>query len=263
MDGEAWWAAVHGVARVGHDWATSLSLSCTGEGNGNPLQCSCLENPKDGRAWWAAVYGVAQSQTQLRRLSSSSSSRSEAQVITIDLWLASDVEKRQSCEIEPSTHECDATSKFIVSELCWMVGHPVSVQELLGSAWETQNKKVMYRMEEDICRFTFILTSVRNQKEAANIGAGWFSSRALVCGHLTLSLPSCNCIKADSLYCRGNMGSFNQLPCFSHLQTLCYSFNSGFCLVELSLEISLTSFSPSSSYPIKSMFFPKPWYFLV
>ena len=42
-----------------------------GEGNGNPLQCSCLENPRDGGAWWAAVYGVAQSQTQLTRLSSS------------------------------------------------------------------------------------------------------------------------------------------------------------------------------------------------
>ena len=40
-----------------------FSLSCTGEGNGNPLQCSCLENPRDGGAWWAAVYGVAQSWT--------------------------------------------------------------------------------------------------------------------------------------------------------------------------------------------------------
>ena len=39
------------------------SLSCIGEGNGNPLQCSCLENPRDGGAWWAAVYGVAQSRT--------------------------------------------------------------------------------------------------------------------------------------------------------------------------------------------------------
>ena len=38
-------------------------LSCIGEGNGNPLQCSCLENPRDGRAWWATVYGVAQSRT--------------------------------------------------------------------------------------------------------------------------------------------------------------------------------------------------------
>ena len=51
-----------------------FSLSCIGEGNGNPLQCSCLENPMDGGARWAAVYGVAQSQTQLKRLRSSSSS---------------------------------------------------------------------------------------------------------------------------------------------------------------------------------------------
>jgi len=51
-----------------------FSLSCIGEGNGNPLQCSCLENPRDGGALWAAVHGVAQSWTRLKRLSSSSSS---------------------------------------------------------------------------------------------------------------------------------------------------------------------------------------------
>ena len=50
-----------------------FSLSCIGEGKGNPLQCSCLENPRDRGAWWAAVYGVAQSRTRLKRLSSSSS----------------------------------------------------------------------------------------------------------------------------------------------------------------------------------------------
>ena len=50
-----------------------FSLSCTGEGNGNPLQCSCLENPRDGGAWWAAINGVAQSWTRLKWLSSSSS----------------------------------------------------------------------------------------------------------------------------------------------------------------------------------------------
>ena len=50
----------------------NFSLSCIGEGNGNPLQCSCLENPRGGGAWWAAIYGVAQSRTQLKWLSSSS-----------------------------------------------------------------------------------------------------------------------------------------------------------------------------------------------
>ena len=53
-----------------------FSLSCIGEGNGNPLQCSCLENPRDGGARWAAIYGVAQSRTRLKQLSSSSSSSS-------------------------------------------------------------------------------------------------------------------------------------------------------------------------------------------
>ena len=52
-----------------------FSLSCIGEGNGNPLQCSCLENPRDGGAWWAAVSGVTQSRTRLTWLSSSSSFR--------------------------------------------------------------------------------------------------------------------------------------------------------------------------------------------
>ena len=61
-----------GSLRVEHNWATSLSR--IGEGNGNPLKCSCLENPRDGGAWWAAIYGVAQSRTRLKRLSSSSSS---------------------------------------------------------------------------------------------------------------------------------------------------------------------------------------------
>ena len=57
-----------------------FSLSCIGEGNGDPLQCSCLENPRDGGAWWAAVYGVTQSRTRLKRLSSSSSSATEKKI---------------------------------------------------------------------------------------------------------------------------------------------------------------------------------------
>ena len=78
MDRGAWKAAVHGVAEgrtrlSDFTFTFHFSLSCIGEGNGTPLQCSCLENPRDGGAWWAAVYGVAQSRTQLKRLSSSSS----------------------------------------------------------------------------------------------------------------------------------------------------------------------------------------------
>ena len=59
-----------GSLGVGHDTTERLhfhfSLSCIGEGNGKPLQFSCLENPRDGGAWWAAVYGVAQSRTRLK-----------------------------------------------------------------------------------------------------------------------------------------------------------------------------------------------------
>ena len=73
------WRSLVGCSPWGHrelDMAEQLhfhfSLSCIGEGNGNPLQCSCLENPRDGRAWWAAISGVAQSWTRLKWLSSSS-----------------------------------------------------------------------------------------------------------------------------------------------------------------------------------------------
>ena len=76
-----------GSLRVRHDWATSLSR--IEKGNGSPLQCSCLENPRDGGAWWAAIYGVVQSQTQLKRLSSSSSSSSSSILETA--WLLRDV----------------------------------------------------------------------------------------------------------------------------------------------------------------------------
>ena len=74
------WRSLVGYSPRGHresDMTEQLHfhfpLSCIGEGNGNPLQCSCLEYPGDRGAWWAAVYGVAQSRTRLKRLSSSSS----------------------------------------------------------------------------------------------------------------------------------------------------------------------------------------------
>ena len=79
MDGVAWWAAVHEIAEsdMTEQPHFYFSLSRIGEGNGNPFQCSCLENPRDGGAWWDAVYGVAQSWARLKRLSGSSSSSSE------------------------------------------------------------------------------------------------------------------------------------------------------------------------------------------
>ena len=93
------WRSLVGCSPWGHEESDTterlhfhFSLSCTGEGNGNPLQCSCLENPRHGGAWWAAVCGVvwlAQSQTRLKRLSSSSSS-SRLMVLSIfscSYWL--------------------------------------------------------------------------------------------------------------------------------------------------------------------------------
>ena len=64
------------------EWLHSqFSLSCIAEGNGNSLQCSCLESPRDGGAWWAAVYGVTQNRTRLKWLSSSSSSSSSSRAL--------------------------------------------------------------------------------------------------------------------------------------------------------------------------------------
>ena len=75
------WRSLVGYSPWGHEESDMterlhfhFSLPCIGEGNGNPLQCSCLENPRDWGTWWAAIPGVAQSWTRLKRLSSSSSS---------------------------------------------------------------------------------------------------------------------------------------------------------------------------------------------
>ena len=74
------WRSLEGCSPWGR-WGSDMTerlhfhflLLCIGEGNGNPLQCSCLENPRDGEAWWAAIYGVTQSQTRLKWLSNSNS----------------------------------------------------------------------------------------------------------------------------------------------------------------------------------------------
>ena len=93
-----------GSLRVGHDWATSLSLSCTREGNGNPLQYSCLENPRDGGAWWAAVYGVTQSWTRLERFSSSSSSSILSSIVAISIYIPTN-----SAKAYPILHTLSST----------------------------------------------------------------------------------------------------------------------------------------------------------
>ena len=81
------WRSCVGCSPWGHEELDTteqlhfhFSLSCIGEGNGNPLQSSCLENPRDRGAWWAAIYGVTQSRTRLKRFSSSSSSSSTSGV---------------------------------------------------------------------------------------------------------------------------------------------------------------------------------------
>ena len=90
-----------------------FSLSCIGEGNGNPLQCSCLENPRDGGAWWAAVHGVAQSRTRLKRLSSSSSSSIEFIVSCMCWWYiqrvdtsASNLQSKMDQKILSKVNKC-------------------------------------------------------------------------------------------------------------------------------------------------------------
>ena len=85
-----------------------FSLSCFGEGNGNPLQCSCLENPRDGGAWWAAVYRVAQSRTRLKQRSSSSSSMEQETRI------------RSRGREDPLEKEMAAHSSILAWEIPWI-----------------------------------------------------------------------------------------------------------------------------------------------
>ena len=110
-----------------------FSLSWIGEGNGNPLQCSCLENPRDGGAWWAAIYGVAQSRTRLKRLSSSSSRASlVAQLVknmpvTQETWV-------RSLGWEDPLEKGNATYSSI---LAWRIPWTVMGSQRVGHDWAT------------------------------------------------------------------------------------------------------------------------------
>ena len=89
MDREAWLGCSpwdHKESDTTEGLHFHFSLSCIGEGSGNPLQCSCLENPRDGGAWWAATYGIAQSQTRLNWLSSSSCFSNSLSILLFDSW---------------------------------------------------------------------------------------------------------------------------------------------------------------------------------
>ena len=117
-----------GSLRVGHDWATSLSLFTFmhWKGNGNPFQYSCLENPRDRGAWQAAVYGVAQSQTRLKRLSSSSSNRGVTEDKTVGWhhWL--------------NGHEFEQTPGDSEDREVWHVAvHRVSKSQTCLTNWTT------------------------------------------------------------------------------------------------------------------------------
>ena len=92
-----------------------FSLSCIGEENGNPLQCSCLENPRDGGDWWAAVYGVAQSQTRLKELSSRYHIRRESKCRIVRT-------------VAPINSESMCKSFFCLSHMCMYT--PKKVYEL-------------------------------------------------------------------------------------------------------------------------------------
>ena len=115
-----------------------FSLSRIGEGNGSPLQCSCLENPRDGGAWWAEVYGVAQSRTRLKRLNSSSSSP-----VTQNWKRGSEELKRYSQIKYPSFHQLRVQKHFL--------SLPLSVDQKLSKSLEVHrggsagNQPVLYK----------------------------------------------------------------------------------------------------------------------
>ena len=119
-----------GSLRVWHDWVTSLSH--IGEGNGNPLQCSCLENPRDGRAWWAAIYGVAQSWTRLKWFSSNSS------IYADDITLMAESEKELKNFLMSVKEESEkAGLKFNIQKTKIKASCPITSWQIDGETVET------------------------------------------------------------------------------------------------------------------------------
>ena len=123
-----------------------FSLWCIGEGNGNPLQCSCLENPRDGGAWWAAISGVAQSQTRLKWLSSSSRSSSS-------IWL---------CSLHVGSYQTDSGNdpwhwvcRVLASSMCTLVSSTLGLAWLKPGTWRGKIFISCYQLTES---FSLCLT---------------------------------------------------------------------------------------------------------
>ena len=121
-----------------------FSLSCIGEGNGHPLQCSCLENSREGGAWWAAIYGVAQSQTQLKWLSSSGSSSVYLSIVLSQFISPSSPLPScpHVCSVYLPVYSCTAKkfictifSRFYIYALIYNIWS--SLSDLLHSVWQT------------------------------------------------------------------------------------------------------------------------------
>ena len=127
-----------------------FSLSCIGGGNGNPLQCSCLENPRDGGARWAAVYGVAQSWTRLKRLSSSSSNPLTQASLVVQMLKS--LPAMQETQFDPWVgkipwrRKCQPTPVFLLGKISW-TEEPGGLQ-CMGSQSETQPEQLIQHSSE-------------------------------------------------------------------------------------------------------------------
>ena len=115
-----------------------FSLSCIGEGNGNPLQCSCLENPRDGGAWWAAVYGVAQSPTRLR-------------------WLSTAMVKKFACQCR--RHSFNPWVRKIPCSWKWLSTSVFYLENSMDKgSWRATVHGVTNSWTEDACLHTHVYT---------------------------------------------------------------------------------------------------------
>ena len=104
----------------------SFPPAAIGEGNGNPLQCSCVENPRDGRAWWAAVYGVAQSRIRLKRLSSSRSLLNISYIFSVlvsSLFICTSILFSRFLIIFTIIIVNSFSGRLFISSLVWFGGH--------------------------------------------------------------------------------------------------------------------------------------------